>query len=135
GHGPRSTPTYHQGKLYCLFLMGELVCLTTGGKKVWEANIFKDTGAKNLTGQTIFYWGVSSSPLVEGDLVIVQPGGTKDNSVAAFHKDTGQIVWSKGSDPIGYASPIMITAQGTRQLVCPTGTSFLGLDAHNGTIL
>jgi outer membrane protein assembly factor BamB len=134
GSGPRSTPTYHQGKLYCLFPMGELFCLTTGGKKVWQANIFKDTGAKNLAGQ-VFYWGVSMSPLVDGDLVIVQPGGTKNNSVAAYHKDTGKLAWTAGSDPIGYASPIAITVGGQKQLIVPTGQSVLGIESTKGQVL
>jgi outer membrane protein assembly factor BamB len=134
GAGPRSTPTYHDGKLYCLFAAGELVCLTVEGKRVWEKNIFRDSGAAPPP-QKIFYWGVSFSPLVVDNLVIVQPGGSEDSSVVAFHKDTGQIAWKTGSDPIGYSSPIMISVHGTRQLVCPTGTSCLGIDLAKGTIL
>ena len=78
GAGPRSTPVFHDGKLYCLFPMGELICLTADGKRVWEVNTFKETGAVNPAG-AYFYWGVSYSPLVEGDLVVVQPGGDKGN--------------------------------------------------------
>jgi outer membrane protein assembly factor BamB len=96
--------------------------------------MFKDTGAKNLAGQ-YFYWGVSMSPLVEGDLVIVQPGGTKDNSVAAYHKDTGKLVWTAGSDPICYASPIAITVAGKKQLIVPTGQSVLGIEPAKGQVL
>lgn len=135
GYGPRATPTHHKGKLYCIFPMGELVCLTTAGKKVWQADIFKDTGAKNHHGETQFYWGVSMSPLVEGDLVIVQPGGTEGNSVAAYHKDTGKLVWKAGSDPMGYASPIAVTIAGKKQLIVPTGQSVLGLDPAKGDVL
>ena len=134
GFGPRSTPVHDQGKLYCLFPMGELVCMTTDGKKVWQANIFKDTGAKNHAGET-FYWGVSMSPLVEGDLVIVQPGGTKGNSVAAYDKNTGKLVWTAGSDPMGYASPIVATIAGKKQLIVPTGQSVLGLGPTKGEVL
>jgi outer membrane protein assembly factor BamB len=134
GAGPRSTPTYHDGKLYCLFAMGELHCVTTEGKKVWQADIFKDTGAASLLGE-FFYWGVCSSPLVEGDIVIVQPGGTKKNSVAGYHKDTGKLVWTVGDDPMGYASPISITVAGKRQVVVPTGQSMLGIDAAKGEVL
>lgn len=127
GAGPRSTPAFHDGKLYCLFGMGELLCLTAEGKRVWEQNVFTATGARNPAGD-VYYWGVSYSPLVEGDLVIVQPGGDRNNSVAAFHKDTGELVWKAGEDPAGYASPVVVTAGGRRHLVCPTGRSVLGLD-------
>jgi outer membrane protein assembly factor BamB len=136
GPGPRATPTLHGDKLYCLLPMGELICLSAAdGKKLWQADTFKQTGARNREGETVYYWGVSPSPLVEGDLVIVQPGGTKDNSVAAFHKDTGKLVWTAGSDLIGYASPIVITVAGRRQLVCPTGDSVLGLEPTTGRVL
>lgn len=135
GPGPRSTPTYHQGKLYGLFGNGELVCLSADGKKLWQADILKDTEAPNRHGTTQFYWGVSMSPLVEGDAVIVQPGGAKDNSVAAFHKDTGKLLWTAGSDPMGYASPIAITVAGTRQLIVPTGRSVLGIEPGTGKVL
>jgi len=134
GYGPRSTPTHHQGKLYCLFPMGELLCLTTEGKKVWQADIFRDTGAKNMVGESL-YWGVSMSPLVEGDLVIVQPGGTKDNSVAAYHKDTGKLVWTAGSDAIGYGSPIVITVADKKQVIVATGESVLGIEPAKGQVL
>jgi outer membrane protein assembly factor BamB len=134
GAGPRATPTYHQGKLYCLFGNGELLCLTAEGKKLWQADTFKDTGARNPTG-AVYYWGVSMSPLVEGDLVIVQPGGKSNNSVAGYHKDTGKLLWMAGNDPVGYASPIAITVAGTRQVVVPTGQSILGIEPARGKVL
>jgi outer membrane protein assembly factor BamB len=134
GAGPRATPTYHQGKLYCLFARGELLCLTDRGKKVWQRNMFTDTGAKSQEGE-FYYWGVSMSPLVEGEAVIVQPGGDKNNSVAAYHKDTGKLLWTVGEDPMGYASPISVTIDGSRQVVVPTGQSILGIEPSKGKIL
>lgn len=135
GPGPRSTPTVVGDKVYCLFPLGELVCLAAGdGKQVWKVNIFQATGAANPAGGR-FYWGMSGSPLVEGDVVVVQPGGNKNNSAAAFHKDTGKLVWAAGSDPVGYGSPIAIDAAGTRQIVCPTGQSLLGLEPATGKLL
>jgi outer membrane protein assembly factor BamB len=137
GSGPRSTPTDHQGKLYCLLPRGDLVCLTEEGKHVWTRNTFKETGAVDpmSTDNNWYYWGVSLSPLVEGDLVIVQPGGKKNNSVAAFDRNTGKLLWTAGNDPPGYASPIMISVGSQKQLVCPTGRSILGLDPVKGRIL
>lgn len=135
GQGPRATPTHHDGKLYCQFAMGELLCLSAEGKLLWARNIFKDAQMevpKSLYG---WYWGVSFSPLVEGNVVVVQPGGKEGSSVIAYHKDTGDFVWKTGSDPIGYSSPIMIDVQGSRQMVVPTGSSFLGLDPVKGQIL
>jgi outer membrane protein assembly factor BamB len=135
GPGPRGTPTFENGRLYCLLPMGELLCLSAAdGKLLWKTDMFQVTGAVNHVGE-FYYWGISQSPLVEGDLVIVQPGGTKNNSVAAFQKDTGKLVWSGGDDPAGYASPIVITVAGHRQLVCLTGQSVLGFDPVSGKLL
>lgn len=132
GPGPRGTPTFENGKLYCLLPMGELLCLSAAeGKLLWQTDMFQVTGAVNHAGE-FFYWGISQSPLLESDLVIVQPGGSKNNSVAAFHKETGKLAWSTGDDPAGYASPIVITVAGRRQLICLTGQSVLGLDPVSG---
>jgi outer membrane protein assembly factor BamB len=137
GSGPRSTPTYDKGKLYCLLPMGDLVCLTEQGKHVWTRNTFKETGAVNPmnTDNNFYYWGVSLSPLVVGNQLIVQPGGKKNNSVAAFDKNNGKLLWSAGNDPPGYASPILISVAGQKQIVCPTGQSILGLDPVKGRVL
>src|SRR5947208_3324260 len=81
---PQATPTVVGGKAYCLFPRGELVCLSVAdGKLVWKANILETAGVKERSDE-VFYWGLSASPLVEGDAVIVQPGGDKDNSVLAL---------------------------------------------------
>jgi outer membrane protein assembly factor BamB len=128
GPGPRATPTYHDGKVYCLFPMGDLFCLKgSDGSVVWKVNIFEATGASNHAKE-YYYWGMSGSPLIEGDLVIVQPGGSKGNSVAAFHRNTGKKLWSAADDPPGYSSPIALTAQGRRQIVCFTGKAALAVD-------
>jgi outer membrane protein assembly factor BamB len=128
--GPRSTPTWHQGRLYCLMAKGELYCLAAAdGKLVWKTNVFSATGAPERSDD-VYYWGMSGSPLVEGELVIVQPGGDRDNSVAAFHRDTGKLVWTAGGDSPAYASAIAIEAHQQRLIVCATGESILGLNAR-----
>jgi outer membrane protein assembly factor BamB len=135
GHckGPRSTPTIDGDRVHCLFGAGELVCLKVAdGTLLWRTNILEVAKATPRGDQ--FYWGVSMSPLVEGDLVIAQPGG-KDASVIALHRDTGKLVWAVGSDPAGYSSPIAIDAAGHRQIVCPTGKSILGVEPKTGELL
>lgn len=134
--GPRSTPTYHDGKLYCLLPAGDLFCLdAASGKTLWKINVFQVSGAARQEEKTIYYWGMSGSPLIEENLVIVQPGGTSNNSVIAVDKDTGDLVWSSGSDPPGYASPIVIEAENQRQIIVPTGQSVLSLNPKEGSLL
>lgn len=134
--GPRSTPTYDDGKLYCLLPAGDLLCLeANSGKIVWKKNIFGVSGAGQQEQKTIYYWGMSASPLIEGDLVILQPGGSNNNSVIALNKDTGKLVWSAGNDPPGYGSPIVIEAEDQRQIIVPTGQSILSLNPEQGSLL
>lgn len=134
--GPRSTPTFHAGKLYCLLPAGDLLCLdATSGTIEWKVNIFQLSGAQRQEQKTIYYWGMSASPLIEGDLVILQPGGSNNNSVIAINKDTGKLVWATGIDPPGYASPIVIETENQRQLIVPTGQSILSLTPDKGDLL
>ncbi|HVC93364.1 MAG TPA: PQQ-binding-like beta-propeller repeat protein [Pirellulales bacterium] len=134
GPGPRATPTFDDGLLYCLLPAGDLLCLAADdGGEVWKINVFAATGAENHEGG--LYWGLSGSPLVEGDLVIVQPGGDNSNSVAAFDKRTGKLIWSAGDDLPGYGAPIAVSVAGRRQVICLTGTGALAVDPFRGDVL
>ncbi len=132
GEGPRATPTVHDGKLYCLLAAGDLVCLDAkSGTEIWKKNVYETTGTKIPRGDS-FFWGLSASPIVEGETLVVTPGAKSGASVAAFDLERGSLVWKTGSDPVGYGSPIAIDVSGARQIVATTGTSYLGLDPRSG---
>ncbi|HSE39647.1 MAG TPA: PQQ-binding-like beta-propeller repeat protein, partial [Acidobacteriota bacterium] len=96
GNGPRSTPTIDDGMVYTHGARGMLVALNAdNGQKVWQHDLVKELGAK------IPIWGVSSSPTVEGDLLILPVGGGENNAVVAFNKKTGAIVWKSQTDEPG----------------------------------
>jgi outer membrane protein assembly factor BamB len=135
GPGPRSTPTYDRGRLYCFLPIGELLCVKADdGKLLWQKDTLEATGLKSSAGE-YFYWGLSMSPLVVGDHVVVQTGDNKKGAVVAFDKHSGKLVWKAGDDPINYGSPILVRFRQSQQVVCPTGRSVLGLDPHKGTEL
>ena len=71
--------------------------------------------------------GFASSPLIEGDLLILQVGGTQGRSIAAMDKLTGEVRWTAHSDEAGYSSPIAVTANGVRQIICLTAQNLLSL--------
>jgi outer membrane protein assembly factor BamB len=75
-----------------------------------------------------------NSPLVEGDLVIVQPGG-RDGSVAAFDKRSGDLRWKAGSNPGGYSSPVAATVGGVRVVYAMTGDALLCAREADGELL
>ena len=102
GNGPRGTPTIDVDRLYVLTEAGDLACLKVrDGSSVWRKIILKEYQGENPN------WLISESPLVDGDHLIVTPGG-RDSSIVAMDKMTGKTVWqSKGlSDSAHYSSCI-----------------------------
>ena len=126
GGGPRATPSVEGNRVYSVGGAGKLLCLeaptSTGGKPrlVWSHDLLSEFNAP--TPQ----WGVACSPLIDGDQVIVQPGG-KNGTVAAFDKMTGTRRWAFGANPSGYSSPTAATVHGVRAIFAFTGDSLLCL--------
>lgn len=130
GYGPRGCVTIKDGRAYALGTMGHLHCLdaATGGV-VWAL----DLRSKYRVDLPI--WGLTSSPLVEGDHVIVQASAPAEGAtVVAFDKATGEEAWRAFDDRGSYVSPIMIEQGDTRVLVAWTGERVAGLNAADGEI-
>ncbi|MFO0968604.1 MAG: PQQ-binding-like beta-propeller repeat protein [Gemmataceae bacterium] len=126
GNGPRATPTIDGERVYVQSVTGNLACLNAkDGAVVWEKNILKLFGAKNIT------WGLSASPVVDGDLVYAIPGAM-GAGVAAFDKKSGEVAWKSSNDKAAYASPQPITTGGMKQVLFFTGTGLLAVDAKKG---
>src|SRR6185436_1964412 len=114
GTGPRATPTVSGDKIYTYGVTGILTCWeTAGGKQVWQVDTFKEFKASNL------FFGVSCSPLIEGDLLLLNVGGP-GASVVAFKKDSGEVAWKVGDDKATYSSPIAFGQGKERQVVVLT---------------
>lgn len=129
GDGPRATPTWHDGRIYALGAGGELRCLDAkSGKLIWNRNILADNGAENIQ------WGMSASPLIVDDKVIMLPGGKQGKSVVAYNKLTGAPIWRALNDEASYTSPMLVTLAGRRQILAVTAYRVVGL-AENGTLL
>ena len=130
GPGPRATPTWHAGRVYALGATGRLWALDAAtGAVVWQRDILQDARADNLP------WAMAASPLVVDDLVVVQPGGTRGWSVAAYDRATGDVVWRALDDVQGYTSPMTVTLAGVRQILTVTAERAVGLRADDGTLL
>ncbi len=128
GDGPRGTPTVEGNRVYIEGGLGDVSCLDAStGETIWHVNLREDFGG-GVPG-----WGYSESPLIEGDLVIVTPGG-KDGAVVALNKASGEVVWrsSDVTQRAHYASPVAATIGGIRQIVQFGRESVFGLDARTG---
>jgi outer membrane protein assembly factor BamB len=131
GPGPRSTPTVDGDRLYVLTENGDLACVRVqDGTVVWQRNILKDFGGRNIS------WLISESPLVDGDRVIVSPGG-RGAGMVALEKMTGKTLWvaKELSDEAGYASPIVADVQGVRTIMTLTAEAGIGVRASDGKLM
>jgi outer membrane protein assembly factor BamB len=129
GDGPRGTPTVDGDRVYALGGSGDLSVLDARtGKIVWTKNVLKEFGGSNIT------WGISESPLVLGNKVLVNPGGP-GASIVALNKADGAVIWKSQSDKAGYSSGIPVQINGETQVVFFTSERAVGLDAKDGRLL
>jgi outer membrane protein assembly factor BamB len=77
---------------------------------------------------------ISASPLVDGDLVILQVGGKPDACVVAFNRKSGKEIWRSLNETAGHASPMIVKAGGRRQLIVWTTQSVSSLDPATGQL-
>jgi outer membrane protein assembly factor BamB len=126
GNGPRSTPLVDGERLYTLGVTGILACWNASdGKEHWKIDLLKEFTAKNLT------FGVSTSPIIVGDQLLVMVGGP-EASIVSLEKATGKVRWKSGSDQASYSSPIL-TNQANRTLgLFLTQKGLLALDPATG---
>lgn len=112
GNGPRATPTVEKDVVYMLAAPGRLHALKTqDGTRLWEVDLTKEFGTAPPTR------GFSSSPLIDGDLLLLETGGTDGKAVVALDKTTGKIRWSALNGKPGYVTPLAVTIDGVRQYV------------------
>jgi outer membrane protein assembly factor BamB len=130
GEGPRATPTWHDGRVYVLGATGEFRALDAAtGRTLWHTNILSDAGANTIEH------GLSNSPLVVDNIVVVQPGGNNGHSVVAYDRLSGKRVWSALDDRTSYASPMLVTLAGVRQILAFTEERLAGLSPETGQLL
>lgn len=152
--GPGCTPTADGDFLYVEGLAGDVACIQAkDGKIVWQKNLLKDFDGRSPM------WSYRESPLIDGDKIILTPGGS-DAILVALEKSTGKTIWKSllptnspsgaaegpgsqrgfGGGPGGgagaaYASPIAIDFGGQRQYVQFTAKALIGVSASDGKFL
>ena len=131
GSGPRSTPTVDGDRVFVLTENGDLAALRAqDGGVVWQRNILRDFSGQNIS------WLLSESPLVDGDKVIVTPGG-RGAGMVALDKATGKTVWAAKelSDEAGYSSAIVADVQGVRTVMTLTSSAGVGVRVSDGKLM
>jgi outer membrane protein assembly factor BamB len=128
--GPRSTPVVHNGRLYTLGVTGVLSCFDVrNGELKWR----KDFSSYADTSK--MFTGAAMSPVIEGRLLIAHVGDDRKGWVIGFDLETGQEKWRWEGDGPGYASPVVVNIEGTRQAITLTDKSAIGIATDSGKLL
>jgi outer membrane protein assembly factor BamB len=128
--GPRSTPTYSEGKVYALGALGTLTCVEAAtGKPLWSHEIVAENHGDVPT------YGLAPSPLVIDRKLIVLTSAGQGHSVLCLDKETGKTLWSALDDTTGYASPMLVQLAGEAQVIVCCEQRTVGLDPNNGKLL
>jgi outer membrane protein assembly factor BamB len=129
GDGPRSTPTVNAGKVYVLTQDIALQCLDAEtGKKLWTRNVIREHAGRNIG------WNSAASPVIDGDLIFVGGGGP-GQSLLAFDKNTGKVVWKSEDEIITHSTPLVATILGERQVIFFMKSGLVSVAAKDGTFL
>ncbi|MEQ8768798.1 MAG: PQQ-binding-like beta-propeller repeat protein [Planctomycetota bacterium] len=131
GDGPRATPIIHGEAVYTFGATGRLDALRLAdGELLWTVDVQAETGA------AVPEWGFSSSPLVDDGRVIVVAGAASRNAMlVAYSVETGEQIWSGGTDRASYCSPRIAELASRRQILMLNASSVTGHDPETGAEL
>ncbi len=130
GIGPRATPTISGNRVYSFGATGILTCLDLEtGREIWSRDTVKETDAR------VNEWGMSGSPLILDNKVIVSPGGKNEQSLMAYHRETGDIIWGGGRMRAGHSSPSLVAIAGMDQVIIFNNGQIAGHNPISGKLL
>nr|WP_236624144.1 PQQ-binding-like beta-propeller repeat protein [Rhodopirellula baltica] len=147
GGGPRSTPAIipatelAPGRVYAQGATGTVWCLQlTDGEALWKRDLIEITGWTIEESEQAISWGRSGSPLIVDNLCVLPLGGPasasdEGRSLIALDAATGETVWRSGDQQISYASAMIMTLGGKRQIVSVNEADITGNDIESGKIL
>jgi outer membrane protein assembly factor BamB len=130
GKGPKSSPALADGRLFTMSITGFLSAWDAdSGELLWR----RDYSSRFEKGHP--YWGASTSPLVDGNRVVVHFGTDDQGALIALDAESGKEIWSHGKDGPSYASPILVEIHGRRQIIELTMRDLLSVDSESGRLL
>ena len=125
-NSPRATPVIHDSRAWLLGAFGHLHCVAVAtGRVLWKKHLIDDFGAK------LPQWGMTATPLIVDDKLIVNPGAEKA-SIVALDRNTGKVIWRTAGPAAAYASFILADFHARRQIVGYDAASLGGWDVSAG---
>lgn len=130
-YGSRGTPTILGDKIYLMSGLGKLYCLENStGNILWFKDLVKDFGG------TVIQWGINETPVADGKVIYITPGGKKNNLVA-LNRHSGDLIWSspgKG-ELTAYCTPLLFEHNGRKMLATHSKSYLMAFDATTGKML
>jgi outer membrane protein assembly factor BamB len=127
GQGPKSTPLHYDGKLFTLGITGVVSSFNAAdGRLLWQ---------KPAPATETLYNNSAMSPVAERGAVIFHVGGHDTGALTAYDANTGNVRWSWTGDGPSYASPLLATVNGVRQVIAVTQRFVVGVSADSGALL
>lgn len=126
GDGPRSTPVVDGDRVFVLDSHLRLYSLeVSNGEQAWAIDLEKKNGGENIK------WMNAASPVVDGDRVFVAAGG-RGQSLLAFNKEDGELIWKGENDDITHATPVVTDLLSTRQVIFFTQEGLVSCSVEDG---
>ena len=126
GAGPKSTPSFADGRLFTLGMSGIVTAWDSEtGRQLWQMEA--------PPVQPMYH--TAMSPVVDGDRMVLHIGGQDDGALTAFDVSTGEVRWNWDGDGPAYGSPIVVELEGTRQVVTFTQEHMVGVALETGALL
>ena len=130
GKGPKSCPVMADGRLFTLSITGTLIARDAEtGSLVWK----RDYNTRFPTSHP--YWGVSASPIIVDNLIVVHFGNDDQGTLVALDTSTGNEVWTQGTDGTSYSSPLLAKFSGVSQIIDWNHNALCGIDVASGALL
>jgi outer membrane protein assembly factor BamB len=126
--GPRAAPLVDGSLVFTFGAEGQLHCVNLAdGKRIWSEDTMKRFQVRKG------FFGAACSPVVSGDLILLNIGGP-GAGIVAFHKDTGKVAWTATSDEASYSAPLVARVGGLPRALFFTRAGFVDLDPVNGRV-
>jgi outer membrane protein assembly factor BamB len=130
GKGPKSSPVMADGRVFTMSITGRLSAWSAeSGELLWQRDYDSQFGKSHPN------WGASTSPITDGDRVIVHFGTDEEGALVALDTASGDEVWTHGKDGASYSSPLLVEIQGVRQIVEWNHRALVGVESKSGRFL
>jgi len=129
GNGPRSTPAIGEDNIYSFSSYGKLTANSKeDGKTIWQVGFISEFGS------TLPQWAFSSSPVLVDNTLIIEAGGTDSRAFIGFDKNSGKVLWTKGSGISSYNSPVVAEIDGKTNIIFANQTTLYSFNSIGDTL-